>query len=102
MDVVQTSLSTQPGVGNDPNSAVSNNGLTSSGRTIRAVAIVGIATMALTGVGGIIASSILPTGSSSALVAGVIGGVSAGIAVLGFRSGNEICLIEYTKYLQQR
>ncbi|AXC81867.1 hypothetical protein DO628_25175 [Salmonella enterica subsp. salamae] len=83
MDVVQTSLSTQPGVGNDPNSAVSNNGLTSSGRTIRAVAIVGIATMALTGVGGIIASSILPTGSSSALVAGVIGGVSAGIAVLG-------------------
>ncbi|EDX4487499.1 hypothetical protein AHR05_000673 [Salmonella enterica subsp. salamae] len=83
MDVVQTSLSTQPGVGNDPNSAVSNNGLTSSGRTIRAVAIVGIVTMALTGVGGIIASSILPTGSSSALVAGVIGGVSAGIAVLG-------------------
>ncbi|EAZ5328683.1 hypothetical protein F9N64_24565 [Salmonella enterica] len=83
MDVVQTSLSTQPGVGNDPNSAVSNNGLTSSGRTIRAVAIVGIATMALTGVGGIIASSILPTGSSSVLVAGVIGGVSAGIAVLG-------------------
>ncbi|EAQ6500172.1 hypothetical protein DLO04_24275, partial [Salmonella enterica] len=83
MDVVQTSLSTQPGVGNDPNSAVSNNGLTSSGRTIRAVAIAGIATMALTGVGGIIASSILPTGSSSALVAGVIGGVSAGIAVLG-------------------
>ncbi|ECH1405890.1 hypothetical protein FPG13_18370 [Salmonella enterica subsp. salamae] len=83
MDVVQTSLSTQSGVGNDPNSAVSNNGLTSSGRTIRAVAIVGIATMALTGVGGIIASSILPTGSSSALVAGVIGGVSAGIAVLG-------------------
>lgn len=83
MDVVQTSLSTQPGVGNDPNSAVSNNGLTSSGRTIRAVAIVGIAIMALTGVGGIIASSILPTGSSSALVAGVIGGVSAGIAVLG-------------------
>lgn len=83
MDVVQTSLSTQPGVGNDPNSAVSNNGLTSSGRTIRSVAIVGIATMALTGVGGIIASSILPTGSSSALVAGVIGGVSAGIAVLG-------------------
>ncbi len=83
MDVVQTSLSTQPGVGNDPNSAVSNNGLTSSGRTIRAVAIAGIATMALTGVGGIIAFSILPTGSSSALVAGVIGGVSAGIAVLG-------------------
>lgn len=83
MDVVQTSLSTQPGVGNDPNSAVSNNGLTSSGRTIRAVAIAGIATMALTGVGGIIAASILPTGSSSALVAGVIGGVSAGIAVLG-------------------
>ncbi|EBN8531945.1 hypothetical protein D1X48_24980 [Salmonella enterica] len=83
MDVVQTSLSTQPGVGNDPNSAVSNNGLTSSGRTIRAVVIAGIATMALTGVGGIIASSILPTGSSSALVAGVIGGVSAGIAVLG-------------------
>lgn len=83
MDVVQTSLSTQPGVGNDPNSAVSNNGLTSSGRTIRVVAIAGIATMALTGVGGIIASSILPTGSSSALVAGVIGGVSAGIAVLG-------------------
>lgn len=83
MDVVQTSLSTQPGVDNDPNSAVSNNGLTSSGRTIRAVAIAGIATMALTGVGGIIASSILPTGSSSALVAGVIGGVSAGIAVLG-------------------
>ncbi|EHK5580406.1 hypothetical protein ITL14_004584 [Salmonella enterica] len=39
--------------------------------------------MALTGLGGIIAASILPAGSSSALVAGVIGGVSAGIAVLG-------------------
>lgn len=98
MDVVQTSLSTQPGVGNDPNSAVSNNGLTSSGRTIRAVAIAGIATMALTGVGGIIASSILPTGSSSALVPGCF----CRYRSLRFRSGNEICLIEYTKYLQQR
>ncbi|EAA7243575.1 hypothetical protein BVD23_04575 [Salmonella enterica] len=83
MDVVQTSFSTPPRVGNEPNSAVSNNGLTSSGRTIRAVAIAGIVTMALTGLGGIIAASILPAGSSSALVAGVIGGVSAGIAVLG-------------------
>ncbi|MBJ9239944.1 SepZ [Citrobacter freundii] len=83
MDVVQTSFSTPPRVGNDPNSAASNNGLTSSGRTIRAVAIAGIVTMALTGVGGIIAASVLPTGSSSAVVAGVIGGVSAGIAVLG-------------------
>lgn len=51
MDVVQTSFSTPPRVGNDPNSAASNNGLTSTGRTIRAVAIAGIVTMALTGVG---------------------------------------------------
>ncbi|MEF9888209.1 hypothetical protein [Citrobacter sp.] len=83
MDVVQTSFSTPPRVGNDPNSAASNNGLTSSGRTIRVVAIAGIVTMALTGVGGIIAASVLPKGSSSAVVAGIIGGVSAGLAVLG-------------------
>lgn len=102
MDVVQTSLSTQPGVGNDPNSAVSNNGLTSSGRTIRAVAIAGIATMALTGVGGIIASSISSNRLKQCACSWCYRRCFCRYRSLRFRSGNEICLIEYTKYLQQR
>lgn len=85
MDVVNTSSSTPHRVDSASNQAAANanNGLTSHGRMIRTVAILAITATALTGVAGIIAASVLPSGSNGALAAGIVGGVSAGVAVLG-------------------